>query len=1098
VGVPVFGDNVNEANETFKLVLSAPTNATITPVPPARPEGIATITDNDSVPVVTVGDKAVAEGNSGTTSLNFTVNLSKVSEQPVKVNYTTANGSATEPSDYALTSGTLTFAPGTTSMPVSVPINGDTSPEGTETFSLVASIPSDGNATCTGGDCSGTGTITNDDGGGPTVSINDPVGVVEGTNVVFTVTVSPTTQAIDVTYSTADGTAKAPGDYTAQTAQVLNFPINSGASQTKTITVATINDALDEIDTETFSVNITNATNSTVIDSDGIGSIQDNDAIPTLTIDDKSGAEASGSLGFTIALSAISGRDVTVNVSTADGSAVAGSDYTVGASSVVIPAGTLSVPYGVALVDDSQNEGTENFIVNLTAPTAATCTGGAADCSGTGTITDDDAQPTLSVGSATVTEGTGGTANLEFPLTLSAASGRAVTVTYSTANGSGGSGATSPADFTGATGATAIIPAGSTTGKIVVPIVTDSTDETDETFTVTMTAADFATLGTATATGTINDDDGPGLSIGDVTVAEGSAGTSTASFVATLSAVSPQDVTFIVNTADGTATAGSDYVGISGGTGTITAGQLTTTVPVTVTGDVVDESDETFQVVLSGVTDASLTDSSGVGTITDDDGPTISIGDRTVTEGSSGTTAAAFTVTLSAVSVQAVTMRVDTSNGTASAGSDFTGITNGTLTIPPASTTGTITVQVTGDVLDEADLESYSVVISNPTGATILDGTGAGGITDDDATPTLSIGDIVVTEGSSGTTPATFTVSLSAPSGRPVSVLAATSPGSATPGSDYATTNGTVGLAPGETSKTFVVSVVGDIADEPDEAFSVLLSGPTSATIADSSAVATILDDDPTPVAPPLRSGYWLVGRRGDVFAFGDAVHFGNAALSSNDAIDIEGTPDGNGYWILDTAGRVYPFGSAPFFGDMTLQAGEQATSMSALPGGGGYWVFTNRGRAGAFGAARHFSDMSGRPLNGPVIGSVATPSGQGYYMVATDGGIFAFGDALFHGSMGGQPLNKPVVGLVPDPDGLGYWLDASDGGVFAFEAGFRGSMGGQPLNKPVIGMVSFGNGYLMVASDGGVFNFSDKPFAGSLGNNPPAIPIVNIAAQPR
>jgi hypothetical protein len=86
----------------------------------------------------------------------------------------------------------------------------------------------------------------------------------------------------------------------------------------------------------------------------------------------------------------------------------------------------------------------------------------------------------------------------------------------------------------------------------------------------------------------------------------------------------------------------------------------------------------------------------------------------------------------------------------------------------------------------------------------------------------------------------------------------------------------------------------------------------------------------------------------------------------------------------------------------------------------------------------------------------------------------------------------------VPDPDGVGYWLDAADGGVFSFEAGFRGSMGGQPLNKPVIGMVSYGNGYLMVASDGGVFNFSDKRFSGSLGSNPPTIPIVNIAAQTR
>ena len=114
--------------------------------------------------------------------------------------------------------------------------------------------------------------------------------------------------------------------------------------------------------------------------------------------------------------------------------------------------------------------------------------------------------------------------------------------------------------------------------------------------------------------------------------------------------------------------------------------------------------------------------------------------------------------------------------------------------------------------------------------------------------------------------------------------------------------------------------------------------------------------------------------------------------------------------------------------------------------------------------------------------------------MVASDGGVFAFGDAKFHGSTGGIHLNQPVVGLSPTPDNRGYWLVASDGGVFAFNAPFRGSIGGVTLNKPVNGLVAFGNGYLMVASDGGVFNFSNKPFVGSLGANPPAAPIIGIA----
>jgi ligand-binding sensor domain-containing protein len=117
--------------------------------------------------------------------------------------------------------------------------------------------------------------------------------------------------------------------------------------------------------------------------------------------------------------------------------------------------------------------------------------------------------------------------------------------------------------------------------------------------------------------------------------------------------------------------------------------------------------------------------------------------------------------------------------------------------------------------------------------------------------------------------------------------------------------------------------------------------------------------------------------------------------------------------------------------------------------------------------------------------------------MVASDGGIFTFGDAAFLGSMGATKLNAPVQSLVPDPDGHGYWLVASDGGIFAFDAPFHGSMGAKKLNKPIVGMVKFGDGYLMVGADGGIFSFSSLPFSGSLGDKPPATPLVAVAALP-
>jgi ribosomal protein L24E len=98
---------------------------------------------------------------------------------------------------------------------------------------------------------------------------------------------------------------------------------------------------------------------------------------------------------------------------------------------------------------------------------------------------------------------------------------------------------------------------------------------------------------------------------------------------------------------------------------------------------------------------------------------------------------------------------------------------------------------------------------------------------------------------------------------------------------------------------------------------------------------------------------------------------------------------------------------------------------------------------------------------------------------------------------MSGTKLNGPVLGSVATPTGKGYYMVASDGGIFAFDAPFRGSMGATKLNKPVVGMVRYGDGYLMVGADGGIFNFSSLPFSGSLGDKPPASPVVAVAALP-
>ena len=327
-----------------------------------------------------------------------------------------------------------------------------------------------------------------------------------------------------------------------------------------------------------------------------------------------------------------------------------------------------------------------------------------------------------------------------------------------------------------------------------------------------------------------------------------------------------------------------------------------------------------------------------------------------------------------------------------------------------------------------------------------------------------------------------------APFGASVTFTATVTPAAAT---------GTVQFAIDGTPAGSAVAVTGGVATFVSGVLapgSHQITASYSGSAGFTASAANITQQVASPPPTTERSGYWMAGADGAVFAFGGVADLGDAP--TGDVIDLEPTPTGNGYWIVTRDGTVFHFGDAPNFGDARgqLRAGERVVSMSTLPGNNGYWLFTDLGRVLPFGAAPFLGDLSASRLNGPVLGSIATPSGAGYYMVASDGGVFSYGDAAFYGSMGGARLNKPVVGLVPDRDNVGYWLVASDGGLFAFDAGFYGSMGGSHLNKPVIGMVAFGSGYLMVASDGGIFNFSDKPFYGSLGANPPAAPIVSVA----
>src|SRR5262249_21919179 len=187
---------------------------------------------------------------------------------------------------------------------------------------------------------------------------------------------------------------------------------------------------------------------------------------------------------------------------------------------------------------------------------------------------------------------------------------------------------------------------------------------------------------------------------------------------------------------------------------------------------------------------------------------------------------ATFTVTLSPASSQNVTVNYATAAGSATSGVDFTA-TSGTLTFAAGATSQSIVVPVIGDTVSEPN-ETFVVNLSNATNATISRTQGVGTIIDDDTSvpvPTLSINDVSVPEGDSGTSNATFTVSLSAASTQTVTVNYATAAGTATSGSDFTAVSGTLTFAAGTTTRSIQVPIVGDTRPEANETFTVNLTG---------------------------------------------------------------------------------------------------------------------------------------------------------------------------------------------------------------------------------------------------------------------------------
>ena len=802
------------------MTLRDPAGATI-----ADGSATGTITDNDdtALPALSIADAdPVTEGD----TVQFKVTLSAESQQVVTVAYATADGTAVQDADYVPATGTITFQPGDRTKTIPVTTIDDDEPESEEHFTVTLSNP-DG---ATLDDGSGQGAITDDDDAPPQLFIVD-ASADEGDTVEFTVTLTGTaTQAVTVDFETADGTALAGSDYR-QTSGTLTFPVGT---ETQTISVPTHEDDSAEAD-ETFAVRLSDPDGATIEDDSARGTINDNDGggggLPILTIGDASPAAEGETALFSVTLSSVSSQPVTVSYATADGTARAGSDYTSTTGTLRFEPGDTTGTIRVSVLDDEIREATESFTVGLSDPEGATLVG----ASGAATITDDDQGrlPALAIDDAApVIEGVAAL----FPVRLSAAVEQAVTVSYTTADGTARAGS----DYTGSDGTLTFEP-GTTLLTIEVATLDDDTEEQGERFTVGLSDPAGAILEDDTGTGTIRDDDGdtgdfPSLSIADAPpVVEGG----TAEFPVTLSTAVEHVVTVAYATADGTARAGLDYTPATG-TLRLEPGDTLGTIRVAVLDDETLEETEDFAATLSAPAGATLADATGRGTITDNDEgrlPALSIGDAPpVTEGQT----ARFPVTLSAPIEQEVSVAFATADGTARAGSDYVAKEE-TLTFPPGTTRRTVEIVTRQDEFVESE-EKFTGGLSDATGAGVEDDSGTGTIVDDDLVeglPTLAIGDAPpVSEGAA----AGFVVTLSPASEQVVRVSYRTQDDTAAAGLDYAAADGTLRFDPGETTRTIEVTTLVDELVEGPERFTVELSDSVAAVMTDATGVGTITE----------------------------------------------------------------------------------------------------------------------------------------------------------------------------------------------------------------------------------------------------------------
>jgi hypothetical protein len=735
------------------------------------------------------------------------------------------------------------------------------------------------------------------------LSINDVTVNESAGTATFTVTLAPAaTSVVTVNFTTSSGTATSGTDFSATTG-LLTFPVGV---TTRTITVPITNDLLAE-GSESFNVTLSGAVNASIANGTGVGTIVDNDGVPSIASISSPTTTEGNNLVFAVTVSGTSSTNTSIPFTLGGGSASTG-DYTTPTFSngvtlvgtnLVIPAGVTSFSVTLPTVNDTVTEPSEAVPLTIGGVT------------GTGTITDNDGAPSIaSISSPTVLEGN----DLVYAVVVSGTSSTNTSIPFTLGGGSASTGDyTTPTFSNGVTlvGTNLVIPAGVTSFSVTLPTVNDTVTEPSE--------AVPLTIGGVTGTGTITDND-PAPTVASVASDTKVEGTSLSHLV-TLTGTTTAPLTVAFSVAGVTASAG-DFGAPTFGGGVVNNGDGTITIPVGVSSfsvtiptvnDTVNEPSETLTLTVGGA--------SGTGTITDNDGvPSIaSISSPTVLEGND----LVYAVTVSGTSSTNTSIPFTLGGGSASTG-DYTTPTfsNGVtlvgtnLVIPAGVTSFSVTLPTVNDTVTEPS-EAVPLTIGGVTGT--------GTITDNDGAPSIaSISSPTVVEGND----LVYAVTVSGTSSTNTSIPFTLGGGSASTG-DYTTATfsngvtlvaGNVVIPPGVTSFSVTLPTVNDTTNESNETVPLVIGGVTgTGTITDNDArsVTKITLEDTT--ATFTAADFGLVagdtGVRIDTTAPGAGqLLLNGAAVSAGTVVsraDIDAglltySPAGNGPTSTNLSGNNY------------------------------------------------------------------------------------------------------------------------------------------------------------------------------------------------